>query len=213
MSREGGAGAIKCAIADRMWKYDLNPFFTFKRRRWLQVMGPDTGPESVLELKRSLAKDPVGLDNLSYIFNSSNIMARLTPQNGLIDFAGPGRKVYQVTLGLKHKMNLATFRRVLIEVGYLAETDNSLVLAQNAPQEKLEFYWVAPVDKWLQYDSSTRDLESLWKLKTPYVPDEKGKKGLGQVELAMHLHNKAIVRECIEKYVDQYVIVLRDRVG
>jgi hypothetical protein len=173
-------------------------------------MGPDTGPESVLELKCSCTKDPVGLGNLSHIFNSGNIMARRTPQNGLIDFAGPGRKVYQVTVGLKHKMCLPSFRRVLIEAGYLAETDNSLVLAQNAPQEKLEFYWVAPMDKWLQYDSSTRDLESLWKLKPPYVPDEKGKKGLGQAELAMYLHNKAVLRECIEKHVEQYVIVLRD---
>jgi transcription initiation factor TFIIIB Brf1 subunit/transcription initiation factor TFIIB len=195
--KEGGAVQMGFAVED-LFSGDLKRFaepgacqFTC----WLQVKGRNTvGQERKLgNTTKCKWSDKVTIDVLSYVFNSGDTIGRMQKGSGLMDFVGPGRKVYQVTVGLQHKKSLHSFVTVLVQAGYLLKSRGSLKLATvSIPNEKLEFYWVVP--------SSICDS---WKKKNPYSPTLEASKKAG-----LSSRDKNVLRKCLQKYVKQYVLVL-----
>jgi NAD-dependent DNA ligase len=69
----------------------------------------------------------------------------------LIDFAGPGRCVYQVTVGQDHTMSLKGLQELLTTAGYMEIKNGKYKKVVGSKLPKLNFYWVVPYgrfDKW-----------------------------------------------------------------
>jgi transcription initiation factor TFIIIB Brf1 subunit/transcription initiation factor TFIIB len=195
--KEGGAVQMGFAVED-LFSGDLKSFIepgTCQFTCWLQVKGRNNvGVERKLENTQKCSwSDKITIDGLSSIFNRNDTIGRMRKGSGLVDFVGPGRKVYQVTVGRQHKKSLRSLVAILVQAGFLLKTGGSLKLAPvSAPHEKLEFYWVVP--------SSIHDS---WKKKNPYCPTLEASKKAG-----LNRRDKNVLQKCLEKYVKQYVLVL-----
>jgi hypothetical protein len=165
-------------------------------RRWLQVEGSRIGPESNFTTTQKCAwSSKVTLDGISCVFKDGRTIGRMKKGAGLIDFVGPGRKVYQVIVALDHEKSLASFVTVLEQAGFLFKMDGSLKLATvHVPNEKLEFYWVVP-----------SLIGESWKKKVPYMPTSAASK-----KAELNKQDKEFLQTCLSKYVDQFVIVLEE---
>ena len=61
----------------------------------------------------------------------------------LIDYAGPGLRVYQFTAGQDHPMSPRGMKQLLTAAGFLEDDDGgTMCRSQSANAQKLEFYWV-----------------------------------------------------------------------
>jgi hypothetical protein len=180
--------AMWVAVECLFWEDDIERMVNEQRtwRRWQMSTGQMVGEESSL-LNASFwtkSSELLGIESLgSAIFNNDSTVCRMKPGTAAIDFAGPGRKVYQVTVSKGHDMNEAGMIDVLIQGGYLTRSDESVsaVPKKEAPKEKLEFYWVVPND----------DADA-WKRKVP-------KKG-GSCNA---------LKQCLEDHVIQYTIDMK----
>jgi hypothetical protein len=70
---------------------------------------------------------------------SKQVVAVLPPRFPVIDAAGPGRRVFQVTLQKDHAIKADGAEQLLIKAGLL---DNNGEHTGNCSKEKLEFYWM-----------------------------------------------------------------------
>ncbi|MEM9078881.1 MAG: hypothetical protein AAGC43_17705, partial [Bacteroidota bacterium] len=101
-----------------------------------------------------------------------------------IDFAGPGLKVYQVTVSDKHTMSPAGMENILLKLGFLTKTNETYKVSKKN-NLKLEFYWVVP-----------EGIENKWKKKAPFK---------------YHRPNtnlKRALNDCLAKRVIQYALII-----
>jgi NAD-dependent DNA ligase len=63
----------------------------------------------------------------------------------LIDFAGPGRKVFQCTVSVDHDIKPRALEDLLLVAGYIEKDENGnfVAVTSNLPPP-LDFYWVVP---------------------------------------------------------------------
>jgi hypothetical protein len=123
---------------------------------------------------------------VSTVLNEPNVVAGCAPKTPLIDAAGPGRKVYQVTVADKHEMALDATEKLFKALGFI---DGKKSVADNAV-EKLEFYWVVPTEiatKW----------RSKLAFRYPVASDEK--KVVKEGQKLANDRNK-LLNECLEKH-------------
>ena len=81
-------------------------------------------------------------------FAKEKTICRMKAGNKLLDFAGPGFKVYQVTVGDNHTMNENGLEELFIASGHCNRIDGELVVAENAnDMEMIHLYWVVPSAK------------------------------------------------------------------
>lgn len=90
----------------------------------------------------------------SSVLSKTDVVARVAERAPLIDAAGPGRKVYQVTISPDHDLPLSAAESLCQELGYIDK--HGKIVPEDAVG-KLEFYWVVPIG-----------LASRWKEKTPF---------------------------------------------
>ena len=110
-----------------------------------------------------------------------NVVAGLARGSELIDAAGPGQKVYQVTVSSSHRMSLKALEDLGRGLGYIG---NGVAKAG----KKLEFHWVVP---------KSRAHE--WIKKAPY-------KCAGKKEKV----RKLIVNRFLKNHVSFYILPLTD---
>ena len=112
------------------------------------------------------------------------VIARMDTNAAQCDFAGPGRTVFQVTVSDQHTISKQGLEELLISSGHVRRmTDNAIKKSENADHiEKVSLYWVVPPSR----------LEH-WEKKVP-------KKILKRTS--------GLLKECLEKYVEQYVLVI-----
>jgi hypothetical protein len=117
------------------------------------------------------------------VFSASEdapVIARMAKNECLLDFAGPGRRVYQATISNDHTMPLSGLQKLFISSGHCEERNDHIVIAENADSvEKIKWFWVV-----------VKAMASEWKKKK-----------------AKTKHNE-IMKECIDNYVEQYVLVM-----
>jgi hypothetical protein len=180
--------AMGVAVECLFWEDDIEGLVSKQHtlRRWQLVAGQRVGKDSYLQNASIWTKSSelFGIESLgSAVFSNDSTVCRMKPGTAAIDFAGPGRKVYQVTVSKGHDMNEAGMIDVLVQGGYLTRS-NKMVLAvpkSKAPKEKLEFYWVVPNDD-----------NDAWKKKVP-------KKGA----------SCDVLKQCLEDHVVQYTIDMK----
>jgi hypothetical protein len=93
--------------------------------------------------------------DLKNVFASGNELVRMAPRTPLIDFAGPGRRVYQATVSADHSMSLSGLQDVLKAAGYMEDKAGACVMVQNVSLPKLDYFWVVPEEifsKWMDRD-------------------------------------------------------------
>ena len=99
--------------------------------------------------------------------------------NKLLDFAGPGCKVYQVTVSEEHTMCGKGLEELFIASGQCNRINGKLVVAENADHmEMIHFYWVPAAKK------------KSWASKKP-----KTKKN-------------DLLSKCLKHFVDQYILIM-----
>jgi hypothetical protein len=186
--------AMGIAVEELFWVDDLERFTApppstgtpFSMKRWKQTGSayPPVPSDLVGSKQWTKLSDRLGIDGLELIFNSDDQVCRMSVATPTIDFAGPGRKVYQVTVGKNHSMNIDGMIKILIQAGYLREDDkgNAALVRSGAPKEKFEFIWVVP-----------KGIAPGWKNKVPRRVAQTSKR------------NKAL-QSCLDAYVEQYVL-------
>jgi hypothetical protein len=155
--------------------------------------------------------DRVGMDKLSEILfckHGVNHKCRMALNCSLIDFAGPGHQVFQVTVSTKHTVNRQGVQDFLIVSGILEKGENgtlsysgksrevlsSLGKNPNLLQEcKLKFYWVIP-----------EGVSGNWKKKKPL------KSTVPEKECKVQKKEKIpdLLNEAWKIFVDQYVAIM-----
>eukprot|EP00978_Attheya_sp_CCMP212_P035810 scaffold158063_cov39-Attheya_sp.AAC.1 len=98
----------------------------------------------------SCQKD-VQLGDLDSIFCAQNIVAGMAKNTALIDAAGPGKQVEQVTVSDDHSFNQAGLTSLLKSAGFLEEKAGMLQMIIVAPTDKLDFYWVCPPARYAKW--------------------------------------------------------------
>lgn len=172
------------------------------------------------------ANERAAWEALGAIFTSSGRQAAVMPDRfPIIDAAGPGRCVHQVTVGKDHTKSAAAMLMLLIVAGLLMQDKGTGKLSQCSTMSKILFYWVVPPDRFRGWT------EKVAKKYTVHVPDGWDKLSLGlksklqqaveqeddvlkRDELQRELVENARVREanwmvfrsCFNKYVEQHVL-------
>lgn len=117
---------------------------------------------------------------------SSSVVARMQKNEALIDFAGPYRRVYQVTVSANHSMSHTGLEQLFLASGHLdrREENGKLVELKESLYAKdignIEYYWVVPQERVAD-----------WKKRAPKV-----------------IRKQGVVGECLQKYVTQYILVM-----
>jgi hypothetical protein len=161
---------------------------TYRMKRWkMQGKRNPTDNAEVQVLTGTLATSKLATIETINGCIKDNRVYRMKKNCPVIDFAGPGRRVYQVTVSDNHSLSISGAANLLMNLGYLVMKDETYVL-QVPPPPMLEFYWVVP------YQS-----ESAWKGRQP-----KSATGPGSREL------KKLVDMCLTKYVQQFVLIMEN---
>jgi hypothetical protein len=119
------------------------------------------------------------------VLDSGSDKILFMPQNcPVIDAAGPGRRVYQITIADKHPPNVEHTKRLLESAGLLVRntTGDLIVCPSNKNPKPLEFCWVVPPGN--KYER--------WAKKNP-------------VTFAGRNPENAALKACWNKYVEQFV--------
>jgi hypothetical protein len=178
----------RARMGDLVEKLFINDLTNRKRgmviTRYLQ--GQNQESELVIQ-NRMTVKDEVKIENVcASVLEKNNVVAKIVTGGKLIDAAGPGRKVYQVTVSRDHEMNVSALYTICEELGYILQDGT---IARENEARKLEFHWVVPMAE-----------GTTWKKKAPYKynpsKDDKDKK------------KKEIVNRCLKRHIDQYVLPL-----
>ena len=122
---------------------------------------------------------------------SSPVVSRMKKNGALIDFAGPHRKVYQVTVSANHKMSLNGLSELFLASGHLVEQNGMLVESETAGTiGNISYYWVVPEAR-----------EYVWKHRAPISVTKRGLADDCQLKYE-------VVSACLLKYVTQYALVM-----
>jgi hypothetical protein len=172
--------------AEEMFIKDLTNPDGMVVKTFLQARRNRRGEERTLVVENSM--DVQREKNLSAICAEvlvhRNVVAKAAKNTALIDAAGPGLKVYQVTISPGHTMSLEAMESLSRYLGYIL--DDKVVQSE---VEKLEFYWVVPIG-----------IASQWQNKAPrkYNILEKDSEEISA--------RKTLVNEVLATHVDQYVL-------
>jgi hypothetical protein len=187
--------AMGHAVETLFWKEGLNPKNQTKLKCHLQKKNAP-----VFNLRDDVGQDwkqgekLAELTDLGKILNGNDVAVRMKSGASAIDFAGPGRRVYQVTVSDHHRMSLLGMICILLQGGYLVECQGGAVeMNPNPPTEKLKFYWVVP-----------EGVQETWGSKRAFAYQETDSKKLG----ALEIKNKKVVTGCMAIYVEQYVLIM-----
>lgn len=164
-------------------------------------------------------------DRLGVIFTSADTSAAMPDCFPVIDAAGPGRRVYQVTTGEDHTKKASGMLKLLIEAGLLTQGSGGELMEVAAGS--IDFYWVVPparFNRWTQrvakrytaevphnWDDGSlthkkRRLEQLEHSKGEGPPMEETKKGIEAQIAELQQNNWAVFRHCFHNQVKQFVL-------
>ena len=143
--------------------------------------------ESIMKIGKCMSMDIIEMNELGQkVFNYQGddcVIARMNRNAALFDFAGPGRKIFQVTVGNNHSISIHGLRELLIASGHLHKDGKTVLKSKNADDvEKVSLYWVVPpgrLDIWKQKRSKT-----------------------------IKKSTNGLLKECLDKYIEQYVLVM-----
>jgi hypothetical protein len=208
--------ALGARVEDLFWSDDLarsNNVNGLNMTRYLQTSGKSPGDESFLTNDhpwvRLQDEQRYELQNLASVFTANDTVVRMKQSVGVVDFAGPGRKVYQVTTGTTHRNVFDGWVTMLAQAGYLLQNDDGTVTMNTDAHSQygpLELYWVVPVGE-----------RATWSIKSPYSVTIAPRIGedAHMEEDASLVEEKAkteairrVVKECFEKHVIQYALVM-----
>ena len=149
-------------------------------KQWTLTSGSEAGTEGTF----LLSSVPNHLDNqdfdkIIFVVDGNDTIARMKENCPLIDFAGPGRKVYQVTISGKHDFPPRIIKDLLLQLDLLKESSEGILKENPNEQASLEFYWVVPHGR-----------ESDWKKIVPKTVRDK------------------VLKRCLAQKVTQYVLVM-----
>jgi hypothetical protein len=163
---------------------------TYRMKRW-KMQGKrkptDNAEEQVLTGTLTTSKFAT-IEDLKGVLSNGKTVARMNKNCAVIDFAGPGPLVYQVTVSDNHSLSTTGTARLLLNLGYLVMKGRTYVLPAVTPPQILEFHWVVP-----------HQSESKWKHRNQKVATGNGSPAL-----------KKVVNMCLRKYVRQYVLIMED---
>jgi len=181
---------------DLFWK-DLQDCRTMNVRKLKEseedIKNKNRKPEIFHEHNISEWSLNVRMKDLQTIFDAKErTVCRMVKNCPLIDFAGPGRKVYQATVSIDHEINLKGLE-ILLLAGKLLYKNIDDALSETTDEKlRIEFYWVIPygIDKYWQEKKSITIKET---------DSDK---------------DKILLKKCWDEFVDQYVItVVNDEIG
>lgn len=147
---------------------------------------------------RDLDEDTV-FQRLGEVFaDSRNVIVHLKAGFVLIDCAGPGPRVYQITVGDDHSMSLKGMQKLLTAAGYLQEDGEGKLTECYGDvvtaKDILEFYWVVPPARF-----------SVWSKKSPKKYST-AMRGQITPEKQKTIEVKKILNRCLKKWVVQFAL-------
>ena len=130
------------------------------------------------------------------LFEKTNTIYRMQQGTPLIDFAGPGLIVYQVTIRAKHDVSFEGVKKLLLASGHVCKDKNNTTIGYSdcAKTGKICFYWVVPEGKESDWAKKKKSCTINWKT------DKKG--------VNVNNNIKEFWNSCFSKFVDQYYLVL-----
>ena len=182
-------------VENMLWKdlkkpYQMRRFPMTKETKTMNALDAEsTDEENLLDIGICQPVSDIRLDKASLgekVFNaSSSVVARMHTNEALIDFAGPYRRVYQVTVSANHSMSHKGLEALFLASGHLDRREENgtveLMESQNAKDiGNIEYYWVVPKER-----------ESVWKKRAPKT-----------------IRKQTVVGDCLRKYVTQYILVM-----
>jgi hypothetical protein len=182
----GPLSSMGKAVEDLFWS-DLTTDAkgTLQMKQWKLQIGTSAVELPDFELKKPMIQNShQEFEDVKSVLESNNTAACMVKNCPLIDFAGPGNKVYQVTVSGKHSFDDVPLIDLLVQLGYLKKLGKKLQLV--GKKEKLEFYWVVPYGK-----------ASDWIKKRPR-----------RVETSNN--ERKMLQKCLLKHVNQHVLVMEE---
>jgi hypothetical protein len=164
---------------------------TYRMKRW-KMQGkrkPTDTAEGQLLTGTIILPKFATIEDLKGVLSTETTVCRMKKNFAAIDFAGPGPRVYQVTVSDDHSLSILGTANLLMNLGYLVTNGKTYVFPATPPPT-LEFHWV------VSYQS-----ESKWKSRSQKSTTGQGPPGL-----------KEVVDRCLKKYVVQYVLIMEDEV-
>jgi hypothetical protein len=174
-------------LASELQKKALFRTWDMKLQKFVMSPAYPKGPQRFLGGRK--------IAHLKETFDRDDMVVRMVQGCALIDFAGPGRKVFHVTVSDDHDMKLNAAEELLTVAGYLKldasgnyepvpDDDDS------SHKPKLDFYWVIPYGRFMK-----------WK---GYAP----KKLLNKGRNAVMAKRRKVVTKTLETYINQYVLIM-----
>eukprot|EP00550_Attheya_septentrionalis_P006582 CAMPEP_0198289198 /NCGR_PEP_ID=MMETSP1449-20131203/7477_1 /TAXON_ID=420275 /ORGANISM="Attheya septentrionalis, Strain CCMP2084" /LENGTH=677 /DNA_ID=CAMNT_0043987495 /DNA_START=20 /DNA_END=2053 /DNA_ORIENTATION=- len=173
---------------------------TMMRRQQLKNRTADAAiaEDSLILPHGRICRRNVQLGDLGSIFRAQNVVAGMAKNTALIDAAGPGKQVEQVTVSDDHSFKQAGLISLLKSAGFLEENDGVLQMINVASPGKLDFYWVCPPARYAKWKNGAA--------KTVLVRLNRAEKSLPPDERKMIITNKATLKQCLETRVVQYAL-------
>ena len=134
------------------------------------------------------------------VFNANNTICRMKQNHALIDFAGPGHRVYQVTVGKKHKLTVSGLKGLFLASGHIVENNGTIVKSRNIHSRGIiQFCWVISEGK-----------ENEWKkkLSTTISPGNEKEVSSNEEEDLKKIQMLLILKDVLKEYVTQYVLIM-----
>jgi hypothetical protein len=127
------------------------------------------------------------------------VVSRMKKNAALIDFAGPNRSVYQVTISDDHDMSVCGLIDLFLASGHCVKnSDGTIRVSENATNiEKIKYHWVVPPER-----------EAIWKDKAPkrVLKLRKGSKMSDNTTISDACFK--CVKKCLANYTTQYLVVV-----
>ena len=129
-------------------------------------------------------------EGLRHVLSSDHLVSIFKTGFPVIDAAGPGMRVYSVTVGSDHSKKMKGMVRILECAGFLKKEANGILKKRygNTIAHQLEFYWVVPPSRY-----------STWGVKKPKTSSITGNTKKDRA-------NKTVLKDCFEKCVVQYAL-------
>jgi hypothetical protein len=129
--------------------------------------------------------DGCAIAELRTVLNSDHQVTRMETGGAAIDFAGPGRRVYQVTVSRDRSFELGPMENLLVACGYLIREGEEVLAAPHAAKlPRLSFYWAVP------YSIAT---SKTWK---------------GKAAKKFTKAESEVVQTALDTHVDQFVLTI-----
>jgi hypothetical protein len=173
-------------VEDLLWKDLQKPY---RMRKFLMMKQADkklnaNSEQMYLDVGKCHYIDKVSFNQVSLgkeVFDAVSVVAKMKKNEALIDFAGPGHQVYQVTVSPSHSLSINGLRELFLVTGHLENKGGILQISKNAAKiGQISYYWVVPEGQ-----------ESHWKSKVPRT-----------------IKKDPVLSKCLNNFVNQYVLVM-----